>query len=160
MPKKKIAKKSIKRLAKPAPKQTRKAKHVAGKDVPIKLAAILLIITGAISLVTGAFLTLVSSNVSGAILLVGQNFMATDITVFAYGTTAFLLGFLELVIGYALWKMHRWAGYLGALESALAFVFNIPFMFLNPASAVVGLVLSAIVVILIFLGRKSLQGSF
>jgi uncharacterized membrane protein (DUF2068 family) len=68
-----------------------------------------------------------------------------------------ILGIIDAAIGYGLWKLKKWAGYLGIILNVVGLFINFLFSLNNIGALIAGTFLGLLTIILIVLGWNSLE---
>lgn len=71
------------------------------------------------------------------------------------GLLVLIFGIIDAAVAYGLWKLKKWAGYLGITLNVIGFIISLPFI--SDIFGVASISLSALTIILIALGWNSLE---
>ena len=71
----------------------------------------------------------------------------------AAGLVFFILGIIQLVVAYGLWKMKKWGLYIQMLLLIIGILMNIVTAMGNPAFGIVGIVISAVILYYLYTKR-------
>ena len=148
-----------KRVVKKSKSIKRFEKHVKGSHIPARLAGALYVILGMISLFSGLFMTYLAYYSSGIIISSSNIIMQGNLALFLIGSGSALLGVLYFLIGFGLWRLNKWAGTLGLIMAVFSLVLSIPYISFNPFAGAADLLISLVLIVLLFRGRKELAGS-
>ncbi|MBI5332840.1 MAG: hypothetical protein HZB65_04660 [Candidatus Aenigmarchaeota archaeon] len=134
--------------------------NLPGDMACLKIAGALYVILGLISILSGLLMVYLSYFSVGFITAFSSILMQADIAVFMIGATSVSLGIAEFLIGYGLWKLHKWAGMMGVAMAVFSLLLSIPYIMLNVFSGVMTAGFAVALLILIYLGRKKMAGSW
>ena len=82
--------------------------------------------------------------------------MQADIAIFMIGISSVSIGITEFIVGYGLWKLHKWAGMLGLILAGFSFLLGIPYLMLNQFSGALTLGFAVVLLFLIYIGNISM----
>jgi len=153
----KHAKRKPRKLTKKEMRAYRKGR-VPPHHIPLKLAGVLLIMLGIISFLSGILFIYFAFSVVGVILAFGEVLMNVQLAVFLVGATAFTFGIVEIITGYGLLNLQKWAGYLAMVISVVTLIISVPYAVFNVFSGLVNFLLSVVIIILVYSKWKELAG--
>lgn len=137
------------------PKAKGQARSQVKRPTGIAILAILAALGGLLLILAGAAIGAFSSNPHFA-SMVGLSSFSSLIGIAS--VVFIIIGLLLLAVAYGLWKGAKWAWWLAVILSVLGIISNFLNLVKNPAGAVVGIVIEAI--ILYYLTRKTTKAYF
>ncbi|MFH0837149.1 MAG: hypothetical protein V1870_03400 [Candidatus Aenigmatarchaeota archaeon] len=133
---------------------------IPGDMAALKIAGALYIMLGLISIFSGFLMVYLSYFSVGFITAFSSVLMQGDIAIFMIGVTSVSLGIIEFLVGYGLWKLHKWAGMLGFVMAVFSLLLSIPYFILNSFSGAMSAGFAIVLLVLIYFGRKNLFGDW
>lgn len=134
------------------------------RPISITIAAIISALSGGIEILLGLFV-LGMGLLAQSIASMGQNIPEMPkellgfgiIALVAIGLLILIFGIIDAAVAYGLWKLKKWAGYLGIILNVAGLLFSFITSPGNLAIAIAGTALGLLTIILIVLGWNSLE---
>ena len=137
-----------------------KSQKIPGDVACLKIAGALYVILGLVSVFSGLLMIYLSYYSVGFITAFSSVLMQADIAIFMIGISSVSIGITEFIVGYGLWKLHKWAGMLGLILAGFSFLLGIPYLMLNQFSGALTLGFAVVLLFLIYIGNKRLAGDW
>jgi hypothetical protein len=134
------------------------------RPVSIVIAAVLMALSGLLEILLGV-LVLGIGLLAQSIASMGQNIPEMPkeligfgiIALVAIGLLILIFGIIDAAVAYGLWKLKKWAGYLGIILNVVGLFINFLFSLNNIGALIAGTFLGLLTIILIVLGWNSLE---
>lgn len=136
------------------------------RPVSIVIAAVLMALSGLLEILLG-LLVLGIGLLAQSIASMGQNIPEMPegdllrgfgmIIIAAIGLVILIFGIIDAAVAYGLWKLKKWAGYLGIILNVVGLFINFMFSLNNIGALIAGTSLGLLTIILIVSGWNSLE---